>query len=174
VKLAVVDEARNAYYYTAQADNEDCELADGTKNPASRSPVTGYYECHTIRPSEVVGILANKTNCFVATASYGSPMAKEVDTFRHFRDTYLIPTKLGLKFVRWYYREGPKYAHFIAKSDTYRAVARGFLWLPLQFAKISLLYGLGVGLMFLFTILIAPLALLGWMLKQRRSASTDA
>ena len=173
-KLAVVDEARNAYYYTpdgiagAQATDTDCQLDNGTSNPSAIGG-SGMYECHTIRPAVVAGVLANKVNCFIATASYGSPMAGEVDTFRHFRDTYLIPTKLGLKFVRWYYNNGPVYAHYIAQSDTYRAVARGFLWLPLQFAKISVNYGLFAGLSFLFALFAAPIALIAFALKRKRS-----
>ncbi len=165
MKVAVVDEARNVYLYTPAGNDQDCN-----NNPASRDGTNSRYECHTIRPVPVTGVLANKTNCFVATASYGSPMANEVDTFRHFRDTYLIPTKLGLKFVRWYYEHGPAYAAFIKQSDTYRAIARGFLWLPLQFAKVSLSYGLFAGISFLTFTLFAPFALLAWMINRRRSA----
>jgi hypothetical protein len=173
IKVASVDEARNVYLYTPASNDQDCEDANGNpNNPAARS-ADGIYECHTIRPAVVAGVLANKVNCFIATASYGSPMAGEVDTFRHFRDTYLIPTRLGLEFVRWYYNNGPVYAKFIAQSDTYRAIARGFLWLPLQFAKISLDYGIVAGLSFLFFVLLSPIALLAWMLKRRRSAGAQ-
>jgi hypothetical protein len=170
-KVAVVDSARNVEFYTPSANDQDCD------NESSRSPNTGggtgtgLLECHTIRAAAVTGVLANKVNCFIATASYGSPMATEVDTFRHFRDTYLIPTKLGFKFVRWYYNNGPAYAHFIAGNETYRRLARGFLWLPLQFAKISMAYGLFAGLSFLAFLLIAPFALLVWGVRRCRSAN---
>lgn len=179
IKLAVVDDARNAYLYTpdgesgAAVSDTDCETSDGQPNQDAIGG-SGKYECHTIRPAEVTGVLANKANCFIATASYGSPMAGEVDTFRHFRDTYLIPTKLGFKFVRWYYEHGPVYAKFIAQSDTYRAIARGALWLPLQFAKLSLDYGLAVGLSFLASITLAPFALLAWALNRKRKARVHA
>jgi hypothetical protein len=178
IKVAVVDEARNVYLYTPSANDQDCQDAAGNpNNPDARNQDGTFYECHTIRPAEVAGVLANKTNCFIATASYGSPMAGEVDTFRHFRDAYLIPTKLGFQFVRWYYEHGPVYAKFIAQSDTYRAIARGALWLPLQFAKLSLDYGIVAGLSFLASITLAPLALLAWALKalkRKRKASAHA
>jgi hypothetical protein len=166
-KVAVVDQARNVAFYTPQTNDEDCDAGD-----ASRSPVSGHLECHTIRPAVVAGVLANKVNCFIATASYGSSMASEVDTFRHFRDTYLIPTKLGLKFVRWYYNNGPTYAKFIAQNETYRAIARGFLWLPLQFAKISMSFGLVAGLAFLMLVILSPIALIAWVYRRQHRRST--
>ena len=172
-KVAVVDAARNVEFYTPAANDQDCD--NGATSKSADPPIgSGLLECHTIRAAPVVGVLANKVNCFVATAAYGSPMASEVDSFRHFRDTYLIPTKLGLKFVRWYYTHGPAYADFIRPSDTLRALARGFLWLPLQFAKISIAYGLFAGLSFLTFVLVSPLAGLAWALRRRRSAKINA
>jgi hypothetical protein len=170
MKVAVVDAAGNAEFYSDGANDKVCN------NVSSQNPLSHVPECHTIRPAVVVGVLANQVNCFIATASYGSPMAGEVDTFRHFRDTYLIPTKLGLKFVRWYYNEGPAYAHFIRQKESYRAIARGFLWLPLQFAKISMAYGLFAGVMFLIFALLMPVAVVagGLRLRRRRSVRHHA
>lgn len=170
IKVAVVDSAGNVGFYTGSANDKNCDDTVGALSAGS-----GVLECHTIRPNVVVGVLANKVNCFIATAAFGSPMAKEVDTFRHFRDTYLIPNKFGLKFVRWYYDHGAAYAKFIAQSDTYRAIARGLLWLPLQFAKVSLNYGLFAGLAFLFLSFALPVALLAWGYRRlvRRQGRVD-
>ncbi len=173
-KVAVVDSARNVEFYTPSANDTACDNASSLSPNTNGGAGSGVLECHTIRPAIVVGVLANKVNCFIATASYGSPMAVEVDTFRLFRDTYLIPSKFGIKFVRWYYNEGPRYAHFIADNETYRSLARGGLWLPLQFAKISLSYGLAAGLSFLAFLLIAPLAFLTWAVRRRRSPNIHA
>lgn len=156
-KVAVVDAARNVGYYTAAAHDTDCDSADST----SPTPPTGSgaAECHTARPSEVVGILSEQTNCFVATATYGSPMAKEVSTFRAFRDRFIVPTSWGKAFVRFYYKEGPKAASFIAENETLRTASRVALWAPLQMAKFALQYGGAAALALLFTIIAAPIAI---------------
>ncbi|RYZ84452.1 MAG: hypothetical protein EOP06_18065, partial [Proteobacteria bacterium] len=149
-KLAMVDAARNVGYYTPLADHLIC---DG--GSASDSPETGP-ECHTARPSEVVGVLEKSVNCFVATAAYGSPMAAEVTTFRRFRDNFLVPNKFGRQFIWFYYKNGPIAAKFIAESNTLRAVSRAALWAPLKFAKFSLTYGIAAAFALLSTLILAP------------------
>jgi hypothetical protein len=151
-KIAMVDVARNTGYYTPQADDQICDSTESNSN-------SGYAECHTARPSEVVGVLEKPVNCFIATAAYGSPMASEVTTFRAFRDRYLVPTKLGREFIWFYYKNGPIAADFIAKNETLRAVSRAALWAPLEFARFSLAHGLVAAFALLSTIIIAPPAL---------------
>ena len=69
-------------------------------------------------PARLSGSLNDKINSFIATAAYGSGMAPQVNVFRRFRDRFLIPTKLGRRFVRFYYKHSPKYAEIIAKNGT--------------------------------------------------------
>ena len=165
-KIAAVDRARNVGLYTPAANDQVC------KSTLSNSPTTGP-ECHTIRPSEVAGVLAEKVNCFVASAAYGSPMASEVSFFRAFRDQYLVPTKLGKDFVRFYYKKGPIAAHFIHDNDTLRFFSRGLLWGPLQFAKVSVNYGLLAAFALLALLCFSPVAV--WMTVRRfRSSKTHA
>lgn len=108
------------------------------------TPVSGFTtadkEALCATPSQVVGLLDDKS-CFIATAAFGSQMASEVQTFRDFRDKYLLTHPLGVKFVKFYYAHSPKYANYIAQSETLRAVARGVLWVPLMMSKISLKIG---------------------------------
>ena len=89
----------------------------------------------------MVGVLSKNLSCFIATAAYGSQMAPEVDTFRAFRNQFLLTNKWGTKFVRFYYHYSPKYANIIAHSETLRSLARLFLWPLLGYAWLALHIG---------------------------------
>ncbi|MGA2671240.1 MAG: CFI-box-CTERM domain-containing protein [Dehalococcoidia bacterium] len=66
--------------------------------------------------------------CFIATAAYGTPTAKEIDILREFRDTVLLPNSLGVRFVSFYYKTSPPIARFISQHELLRTVVRvGFV-----------------------------------------------
>ena len=67
------------------------------------------------------------TGCFIATASYGTPFAKEIDILRAFRDNSLEPKPIGKMFVETYYKLSPPIANLISKSEKLRAVTRFML-----------------------------------------------
>lgn len=91
-------------------------------------------------PDEVFGLLDDK-KCFIATAAFGSDMAPEVQSFREFRNKFLLTSSLGKDFVHFYYEHSPKYANIIAKNDFLRASVRAALWPVLGFAKLSVAVG---------------------------------
>ena len=66
-------------------------------------------------------------NCFIATASYGTPMSKEVEVLCRFRDEYLLASPAGEKFVKFYYRFSPHIAEFISRSPLLKKCIRGML-----------------------------------------------
>lgn len=102
------------------------------------TPVTEAELCAT--PSEVIGLLDDK-HCFIATAAFGSQMASEVDTFREFRNKYLLTNILGTHFVKSYYHFGPPVAEFIAQSEVLRTIVRGLLWPLLFVVQLILRFG---------------------------------
>lgn len=67
------------------------------------------------------------TPCYVATAAYGTPYAKDIDALRAFRDQYLMTHAPGRLMVRAYYAVGPYAAAVIRKSEWLRWGARGSL-----------------------------------------------
>ena len=66
-------------------------------------------------------------SCFIATAAFGTPMAREVQTLREFRDQVLLKHQTGPAFVAWYYRTSPPLAHFISDKPWLRALVRAAL-----------------------------------------------
>ena len=66
--------------------------------------------------------------CFIATASFCSPLAAEVDILRDFRDRYLLNNPLGKLFVSTYYKYSPKVADFIAKHNFLKTAIRMTLY----------------------------------------------
>jgi len=56
--------------------------------------------------------------CFIATASYGSPMESHVKVLRDFRDRFMLTNCLGKAFVDFYYTYSPPVADFITNHDT--------------------------------------------------------
>lgn len=104
----------------------------------SGSPVTAAELCTT--PSEVIGLLDDKS-CFIATAAFGSDMAPEVQSFRDFRNKYLLTNSLGRNFVKLYYKYSPFYANLIAESEISKTIVRAALWPLLFFARMSVAFG---------------------------------
>ena len=65
--------------------------------------------------------------CFIATAAFGTPLAKEVKVLRWWRDNQLLKSRLGRFFVHLYYLVSPPVAEFVAKYNLLRAIIRFFL-----------------------------------------------
>jgi hypothetical protein len=69
--------------------------------------------------------------CFIATAAYGTPTAKQIDVLREFRDMVLLKNTIGSQFVALYYRFSPPVADFIAGNEFLRTVVRELLIDPI-------------------------------------------
>jgi hypothetical protein len=67
------------------------------------------------------------TSCYIATAAYGTPMAKEIEILREFRDKYLMTNPVGKGLVEFYYRVSPPIAEFITEHPTLKPIVRAGL-----------------------------------------------
>ena len=72
------------------------------------------------------------SQCLIATATYGSELAPEVQFLRNFRDHSIVQTHAGRQFMiafnLWYYSFSPTVAQFIATHEVARTLARGILY----------------------------------------------
>jgi len=96
--------------------------------------------------------------CFIATAAYDSPLHPYVKILRDFRNTYIMPNKLGRLLVYFYYKYSPFIEELITKHKALKATVRITL-LPVIAFSYSMLY-LGpvitaVMLVFIFALPIA-------------------
>ncbi|MFM6928955.1 MAG: CFI-box-CTERM domain-containing protein [Bdellovibrio sp.] len=161
VNPPVVDERINDLVndttYCLVMANQD--LAGNIYNFTPVASVSADTLCAT--PEPVAGLLDDK-HCFIATAAFGSEMAPEVQSFRDFRNKYLIPNSWGRKFVKAYYHYSPKYAAMISGNETAKTVVRAALWPLLLMARMSVAFGFWV------TALIGTFALLGFYELYRR------
>jgi len=60
--------------------------------------------------------------CFIATATYGTPMADEVQVLRAFRDEHLMHNPIGRAFVAFYNKVSPPIAEFTTEHPTLKPV----------------------------------------------------
>jgi hypothetical protein len=72
-----------------------------------------------------------RISCFIATAAYGTPTAKQIDVLREFRDVVLLKSTVGSQFVSLYYRLSPPIADFIAGHKLVRTLVRELLIDPI-------------------------------------------
>lgn len=70
---------------------------------------------------------AKKKYCFIATAAYGSPLAREVVLLQNYRDDYLSQNPLGEKFIRAYYRLSPRLAEWIGENKVLQIITKCLL-----------------------------------------------
>ncbi len=96
--------------------------------------IYGYDEAknYSLSPSTISGTTSVSGGgsggpCFIATAAYGTPMAKEVKTLSRFRDKYLLTNKMGKEFVSFYCCHSPAWARYIENKESIKVLVRAVL-----------------------------------------------
>ncbi|MFA5389189.1 MAG: PKD domain-containing protein [Candidatus Omnitrophota bacterium] len=78
---------------------------------------------------------SDETKCFIATAVFDSPSAREVIALRAFRDTYLLKSKVGQELVYLYYNFSSPIADYIKHRPLLKAFLRCHLKLLVSFIQ---------------------------------------
>lgn len=78
---------------------------------------------------------AAKHGCFVATASFGTPLEPEVILLKDFRDRFLMTKTVGRLFVQMYYHTSPPIARLISKSERLKRMTRALLKPLVRYAR---------------------------------------
>ena len=150
-RLGMLDEAGNVVQLSPDPTDQDAADPSCTSSASSACK-------YSATPDEVLGLLTNDFNCFVATAAYGSMLEPKLAVFREFRARFLLRNRAGRAFTNWYYAYGPYAARFIGDKPWARAITRGMLWPAWGFGWLAVHYGLRWAL----TMAAAILAILGW------------
>ena len=89
-----------------------------------------HFSIYTIGRSTVVADAGGGGGggfCFIATAAFNTPMAKEVCVLCQFRDKYLLTNNCGIWFVKFYYHYSPPLADFIRNKEGLKSIIRACL-----------------------------------------------
>jgi len=101
--------------------------------------------------------------CFIATAAYGSPLAREVVVLREFRDRYLMTNHPGRALVSLYYAWSPWVAGFIYRHESLKTFTRITLYPAVTLSR-TIMSNPGETGLFALSIFL----LFGWILISRR------
>lgn len=96
--------------------------------------------------------VTTQDSCFIATAAFNSKFEPSVILLRHFRDQYLLTNSLGKAFVKFYYRNSPPIAAYIANSEQLKALVR-ILLLPVIALAYSIMHPI-VGVEFIGVVIL--------------------
>ncbi|TCI77912.1 hypothetical protein EVJ20_08110 [Exiguobacterium sp. SH0S1] len=92
-------------------------IPGGTGNSSSSTNQQGTRNSNSSNSS-------NNSDCFVATAAFGTPLQDEIQVLRDWRDRSLRYTSGGRKFITGYYKFGPIVANFIRRYPVLKAPVR--------------------------------------------------
>jgi hypothetical protein len=105
--------------------------------------------------------------CFIATAAYGTPMAREIQILREFRDEYLLTNPLGQACVDLYYKISPPIAEFITEHPALKPVVRAGLMPAVAMSTVVVNTTLGEKATIAGLLMLVSAALAVWAMRRR-------
>jgi hypothetical protein len=102
----------------------DADCRDGVVTMSSNLFCVAQFDVRSTQPTSSG---SGSSNCFIATAAYGSWLDPHVLTLREFRDQRLLTNSVGTWFVEFYYRHSPPIADYIRERESFRVVVRSAL-----------------------------------------------
>jgi hypothetical protein len=85
-------------------------------------------------PEAVATYYRKSISCFIATAAFGTSLAKEIDSLRNWRDRF-SKHNLGKFFVNIYYVTGRPLAFLVSKNAVVKYTVRIFIRVVLKVLK---------------------------------------
>jgi hypothetical protein len=106
--------------------------------------------------------------CFVATATYGTPMASEVQILRDFRDQCLLTTPVGHALTNLYYKFSPPIAEFITEHPRLKPVVRAGLVPAVAISTVAVNTGPKEKAVTLGFLVLVSVGVAVWVTRKRR------
>jgi hypothetical protein len=105
--------------------------------------------------------------CFIATAAYGTPMAKEIQILREVRDEYLLTNPLGQAFVHLYYKISPPIATFITDHTSLKPIVRAGLLPAVAMSTVAVNTTTAEKMVILGLLVLVSVAVAIWATRRR-------
>jgi len=109
--------------------------------------------------------------CFIATAAYGTPIAKEIEILREFRDEYLLTNPVGKGLVEFYYKVSPPIAEFIAEHPSLKPIVRAGLLPAVATSTVVVNTTMAEKIVIVGLLVLVSVALAAWVTRRRSKVS---
>jgi hypothetical protein len=107
--------------------------------------------------------------CFIATATYSTPMAEEIQVLREFRDKYLLTNPVGCILVGLYYKFSPPIAEFINEHPSLKPILRAGLLPAVTISTIAVNATMpGQAVIVCLSVLVSVVAVATWAMRRPR------
>jgi hypothetical protein len=114
-EVSLVAEPVSGYHFTGWAG--DVETVADVNSASTTITMDDSY-------SVVANFGSGGLQCFITTATYGTPVAGEIQILRDFRDEYLLTNPIGQVLANLYYSLSPSIAEFITEHPSLKSVVR--------------------------------------------------
>jgi len=78
---------------------------------------------------------STSSDCFVATAAFGTPLQAEIQILREWRDSELSFSLAGRQFIDIYYKVGPHLARLVEKNKFIARISRSIIRQAIKYIR---------------------------------------